>query len=640
MSTEIDALKNYFFYVWIVRYGPETKLLANNYPFGESILYTDSMPIISSILYYFLKIINIKSVYSIGILHYILFSLYGFSYSITYKILNQLRGNKHWVNVFASILITLILPSNSRISLHFGLFFLLILIPLLIYCLIKVEKGNSFILTLLLPIILFGFLIHSYSGFFLGYISILFFIIKLIIVKPKKRNLIGLLLTIAVILFYLLLLKNNDQNLWRSSHPLFMYDFRLSVKQILFPFYDSNYHSYYRVVLNYWFWISVFLCLLKFKSINIKNNKNLITFFIIGFLSIMYGTSIFLRFEFLYKVFPILEQVRSLERFGWVANYLLSISIFIILSKIYNSRIIILIITLGILESFLFHTDIQKDFTYTSNPYTKETVEGSLNINCIFPIYSNKNDCNKKILQDTYSLAYYLKTPTIHNYLSRRSDEEKNIHDQFILPSVSNKSIQKYYPINDRILLHGNIENLNFPKNFINGIKTIRVSSNYFQDNIIQKDTLIKYSKKNYVDSIFNIKNLGTQKILNIKTHSLKLNTTYSLMIWNYNYHQDSLILNKLELYQGQKLIGSQKNFTSYSIMDNHWGGLKINFKLLNNKPLHLNVKSIRRNYIFLYNYIFDIPTELRARKQPLIFKNIMIFEKDSLDKLLKLKND
>ncbi|WP_281616446.1 hypothetical protein [Flammeovirga sp. SubArs3] len=639
LSTENDALKNYFLYAWIVQFGPELNLNAFNFPFGEAILFTDSIPIISSCLYY----LGCPPINSIGILHYLLIISYGIGYYYTYRILISFKVNLFYSSFF-SVIIILSNPITSRVSLHFGLFFLIALLPYTIFLLTQ-NKNN---LLKLFCLLFFSYFIHSYTGFFLSIVTLLYLILTSIKRRVFNFNLIYLLLPT---IFYLSLLKITDDHLWRSSHPLLLFDFNLSIRQILLPFYDQKYHTYYQANFNYWFWLTVIIIcfnLFYLKTIR-KIPSKILIISILGFGILVYGTGVLLRFEFIIRTIPYLEQVRSLERFSWLSNFTLSICCIYLICLSSSRYLIYIIIGIGTIESIYYQIDIRNDLTITSNPYNSRIKLNDIpnDISCVIPVFGNFTD-DKKVIKDSYKLAYYTQKPTTHNYLSRLSDEERFINKQFHRFSLeeNRSNINKYFKRNSKVLLHGDSINLqeigdriNGKSIEINGTKALIVNIDYFLNKKVYFDDLKKTALSYQDDSVF-ISYSGNQLIKQMSVDSLQLKKEYSLLFWNYHYHQDSLKLNRVSVYQNSNPITQKKYLINYSILSNKWGATKLDFKLNSRRPISLSLDIENKEYIYFYDIVNHITPEQRRRKQKLFFKDFMIFNKHSLDSLLNKHGD
>lgn len=653
-----DGLKNYFLFAWVAKYGSLSGFTGTNYPFGETILYTDSMPFLSLSLYYLSSIFTILPKYSIGILHSSMLILFPISFFYTYKIFKYYNVN-NWIAALGALLIVLNCPSNSRILLHFGLFYI-ILFPILLYFVLTFQK-SSFRPFQLFFGLLIGYFIHGYTGALWSGIIISFFTIKLFVNKNKKTKLIGFLISLAPTIIYFFLISISDDHLWRSKHPLALFDYKITFYHLFGIFLGKELHIFQVLQFNYWFWSSIIITF-YFLIKNKKNTKNYLfqdstIIFFLGVAYIIYGTSIILKFQSILILFPQLEQLRDLQRFGWVGFISITIPLIIVQDKVTPKLLIIFLLFIGINEGIRYnnniinHTEsIENPFKYLSSINKYEALKNKYSCILSIPFHYNANlnqEEENQLTINQYHLTYTTGIPSINAYLSRLSSEEENLKQLFILPSLKKKTIlHQYFNQKDSILVIKGNDLTKTPSDLplvsigqIDSIKIYKGFSKDFIQNTVSYDTLInkalvyeEFSNQNINNGLFDkgakiIKTHGKNIIF--KENKLYYDTTqnYHLSIWIYHHQMDSLYLNHLQLEQNNTVIGKKSLGNGFKYFDEKWGCLDFAFKPISEKdPLKLFIISRKEKSVFWYEKFFPKPEEEKTRKQPLLFDDLLIY--------------
>ncbi|MBD0404208.1 hypothetical protein [Flammeovirga sp. EKP202] len=657
MQKNGDGLKNYFLFAWVAKYGSLSGYTGTNYPFGETILYTDSMPIFSLSLFYLNKLFPFISEYSIGILHLSMLLLFPICLFYLYKVFKHYEVN-HWIASLGALLITLNCPSNSRILLHFGLFFI-ILFPILLYQTVTFNNSFSKKIKLLL-FLLFGYYIHGYTGAIWSGIIIAYFLITLLLKEQKKLAFQGFILSTLPTIIYSLSVSIIDNHLWRTKHPLALFDFKITLNHFFGNILQKDIVIHESLQFNYWFWVSCILVILAMlknrkplrKFIRIEYN----IFLLLGLAYIFYGTSIPLKFQVVLTSIPQLEQLRDLQRFGWVAYLCISFPFIIYQNKYYSALLVIPLLSVGIFEGIQYNKKIVENIDALSNPFQyrsplqnytslKEKYSSILAV----PFHFKADVTNAEIDQMTieqYHLVYTTGIPSINAYLSRLSYVEENLKQLFTLPSPHHKNILKqYFNENDSLLIIKAKENVQLPNNIplveIGELDQIKLYKGYTKDffnsevnydSIISKALIYESFEHENNDEGFlshGVKIGNTHgKVLLYEQNQLQLDTSfhYNLGIWVKHYQMDSLYLNSLQIEQGHQVLAQESLRGYFTYMDEKWGGFRLKFKPINNtSPVKVFLISRREKNVYWHEKLYDIPEKDKMREQPILFDDLTI---------------
>ncbi|AZQ63437.1 hypothetical protein EI427_14715 [Flammeovirga pectinis] len=635
-----DALKNYFLFATVSKFGNTSNI---NYPFGESLLYTDSIPLISYSNYLLSKLSILNPKYSIGILHTYLLSIYLISYIYLYKIFRN-TNTTPWIAVLGSLIIALGCPSNSRILLHFGLHFIGVF-PFLLFQIFNYSKNTPKKNVIIIIFLTSCYYIHGYVGALFSGFTIFYFIFLSLF--NKKIISTGISLGLISTFIYTITVYYFDDNLWRSPHPSALFDYLINIKRII-PFTFNRYISIHdNLQLNIWLWILTFFTLLQLKKIKIKNTS-IVAAFLSGLVFFIYGTSIIVRFQIVLDLVPQLQQLRDLQRFGWISYFVFTSGSIIYGEKYLNKKILFPILLLGLIESINYQIKIINKADFQENIFSKKNLKDSISNNFKASLFLSSNfkentkfnlKHNLNLIQ--YQLSYYYEIPPINNYLSRHSEVEQHIQKQFYIPIAKGvyPTLLSYVNKTDSILLLSNIRNYNYIPIKKLGLNFYISSIEDFLQNPINLDSIRQ--KADYFDPLTNksimkiindnkdgllIDQFFSGRITSIPVKSLNTKTKYKLSIWNYNYKQDSLVFDKLVLYQNDRIISSTSDFTKFDIMSNRWGRLNMNFILNNNiDTIFLHAERSFYNSPFIIEKILKTNLIKKKRKQPLIFNELTI---------------
>ncbi len=224
--SDYDGLKNYYTtcdYVLSAK-GTSTHQLGMNYPYGESILYTDNTPAISYVIKHFtnaddcgtvIRYYNLALLILLFLTHWALFGL------------GKTIGVQRWLNVIMALTVPWILPNLMKLSGHFNLtvsLFMILTIWIMILLnrfLDQREYQRVWVLAVaMIGLQLISFFTHIYWVAINMVMIAVIFLVLIWSSKPKKR-LIRSVLSIGVILtsLTLIILIMSGLDPWIAERP-------------------------------------------------------------------------------------------------------------------------------------------------------------------------------------------------------------------------------------------------------------------------------------------------------------------------------------------------------------------------------------------------------------------------------------
>jgi len=206
-----DGIKNYFTYLYFIRYDQGTLFTGMNYPFGEHIVFTDNIPLLSWPMAQLRQWIPGITSYGLLVLHSAFLLSYTLAAFFLHRIL-ALYGVKGWWAAVSAVFIAYFSPQFLRLSGHFALGFSCFF-PMMIYWIMQYERSRKYryLCCLYLATMLFVF-VHVYHLAFSLVLVMAYGFAWLVSVKQpwlaKLRYLAPLLAMplLAVLSFRLLLL--------------------------------------------------------------------------------------------------------------------------------------------------------------------------------------------------------------------------------------------------------------------------------------------------------------------------------------------------------------------------------------------------------------------------------------------------
>lgn len=353
-STSGDGLKSYYCYLYHIK-GDPTALRFNgmNYPYGESVFYTDNQPFLSEAMRYLCKVFPGLYHYSIGIWNGSLLISIVLAALFLYLILIEL-GLPVAMSLAAGIGISILSPQIMRMGAHFSLSYVFV-IPLALYLLLKFSKNPSYKYSIaMFFLIIWSGATHMYYIAFLGMLICLFWIFFGIgrpeIFGKWKTWLphVFLQLILPVVIVQLLVYFSSDA-FDRGKYPFGFLYYRAYPESVFLPG-DRHYGSFLQHIIHYnhvnWEgyayigMIATLGCALflgrvigrlfrrKFRTGLLYDNDLFLTYLFWGsFLILLYsfGVPFILWMQDLVDYIGPIRQIRGLGRFAWVFYYAMNI---------------------------------------------------------------------------------------------------------------------------------------------------------------------------------------------------------------------------------------------------------------------------------------------------------------------------
>lgn len=367
VSTGGDGMKNYFTYLYFVKYDRGTHFTGMNYPFGEHMTFTDNMPAVSWTLaklrLWFPEIQH----YSLGIMHFVMMAAFFVSAIFIYKIL-KLFNVKGWWAIFSAIFIAYFSPQFIRLGGHFGLA-MSCCIPMIVYCIMQYERKRSFKYVLFIfPVIVLFTFCHVYF-LAIGLILILAYTVAFCLTKKGLRLTerikfcVPLVITaLAAIVCFKLFLYFTDTVMDRPKFPLGFLGAATTGEDILTSAFSLIGSSVFKVLFGrvsdgsegYTYLglvtiiVLLFLVYRIFRSFIIKKKKKVSipthpvrsyrVWLLTAFFCLLFamGVPFLWGLDFLIEYFSTFRQFRSIGRFSWIFYYIMMIYVAILLYRAYH----------------------------------------------------------------------------------------------------------------------------------------------------------------------------------------------------------------------------------------------------------------------------------------------------------------
>lgn len=165
-----DGFKSYYGSIYHLNFDSTySKFEGMNYPYGESVFFTDNQPLLTnSIKWISNNIVDIKE-YIVGIINYSMVFSILIAAIFLFLLFTEL-GASWWFGSIASIGICMLSPQIGRMAGHFSLSHLF-WIPLMLYLIVLFSKKSNWWLTSLIAFV--GFLAASMQLYFIGFYGLL-----------------------------------------------------------------------------------------------------------------------------------------------------------------------------------------------------------------------------------------------------------------------------------------------------------------------------------------------------------------------------------------------------------------------------------------------------------------------------------
>ncbi len=470
-----------------------------NYPFGESIFFGGSQPIVSNSIKFISQNIYDISPYTVAIHNLLILLSIGLTVLVIYLIFRHLNL-PWWYSIIPAIGLTFLSPQIDRIGGHFALSYTVVL-PLFILLILKFERKQSVGKSILIMLIgLWASITHGY--FFTFYMAI--FVAYWLCQKPWSKGFewskqwlhIAIQIVIPLVLVPTLILYLDpveDRTTWPWGF-LFYRAYPESVFLSPGRPYWSWLNNLVKIRNLQWEGIAyvglvstVAFVIIFYKSIKnafkrrwrnafeITNIPVINGLFWLSFLLLLFafGIPFIFNLEFLLEYLGPIRQFRGIGRFAWLFFYMMNIvTFYLIWQKLKDLKPIyraLLIVPFAILSyDAWFHSKSQHHFINNSLPeldYAYHTSQKpNINIDdfqCIMPIpffsigsenYWHEAACHGSVVK-MYALSQLTGLPLNATNTSRSSVRQCVENLNLIMEPLHEFPVLKYYDKTRDILL-------------------------------------------------------------------------------------------------------------------------------------------------------------------------------------------
>lgn len=464
-----DSLKNYYTFLYHVKNDSELLHFSGlNYPFGEHVVYTDCVPLLTFIL----KALPFTHNHLIGILHGSIFLSFVFTPLILNSIFTRL-GLDRFSSFFISLAIGVLSPQYFKVlGGHYALSYTFI-IPLCILLLINFYQKKN--LTTLISLFIFNFLvffIHPYFGFGTSLFSLLSVFAFEVLTNKGKQLLTALKNTFVTGVLPMLLFKVfmllTDHHLNRTQDPENVNSLVANLGSLLLPNYGpfqkllpklfrvepTNFEGFAYLGLFQILIICVLLTSLPFLFRKIIVAKETLSLFIASLFILFLAFGLHNEFLSAFHIkSALLNQFRASGRFIWFFYYALPVfivpTIYSSVSKIFGKQthkvllklIAVLFFGFNLMEAnSLFHLDRSAFWKFRNffnenclDKNEKELIASVQNIQpqalIPLPLYHAGSEVylrteRDRAMQLSMMYSYHCKLPVLSSFLSRTSISE------------------------------------------------------------------------------------------------------------------------------------------------------------------------------------------------------------------------
>lgn len=340
-----DGIKNYFTFVYYLKYDRGLHFSGMNYPYGEHISFTDNQPTLALLFKFINDHIFELSNYGVAILNLSLVVSVFVGAFFCYKILKDF-GSQFWIAVAGALIIVFLSPQFGRFHAHYALAHIAF-IPMNIWLIFKLNNANKpwvFGIILAIVVILQAFVHFYFLPITLAF-GLLFAALYAYFQRKEKGAFkkSGILIASIIIAAALTLIisKATDPVTDRQDTPYGINAYTSTFESVFSPnvgplqkiIRSGNQRVEgigYVGILGLLFipLVLIHLFLLKRKkrllfTREIKNYNLLLPAFIASIIVYLFSTGMLYRMglSILLEIIPPLKQFRSLGRFVWVFYY-------------------------------------------------------------------------------------------------------------------------------------------------------------------------------------------------------------------------------------------------------------------------------------------------------------------------------
>lgn len=353
-----DGLKSYYCAIYHAEFDAEANHFSGmNYPWGESMGFTDGQPPVANIVRFADKHLFPCADKMVGIFNFLMVFSILLSAVFLFLIFKKFKM-PDWYATILSIGLSLLSPQIGRLPGHFSLswgFW----IPLLIYLIILILEEEAWWKSILFGLVtLFASVMHMY--FFLFAVALVgVCLLERLMFRFNKKDIwvIAAHFTIQMILpFILLQWLMLDQQTDRTMHPYGFFAYRaypgsvfLPVNKWYAPFMSKfpfirNYEwesiAYIGIVASVGFWllfgkwiVNLFQKLKRKGSVTGDRRLDILFWSSFALLLFSFGLPFIFGFEKIRNSIGFLSQLRALARFSWLFFYVINVIVWI---KVYH----------------------------------------------------------------------------------------------------------------------------------------------------------------------------------------------------------------------------------------------------------------------------------------------------------------
>ena len=354
-----DGMKNMYNYLYECEYGSGIWYYGMNYPYGEHMVYTDGLPLLSV---FFAKVGHITPETAMTVLWWAIALSWALAIWYVYRILTHFTVKPVLAIVFAS-LIVMMSPQVIRLTGHYSLSFACV-IPMLFYWSVRYHEGKEIRYAISIGLLgIFACLMHPYfSAMVLLWVAAYCGGYMLLITAPvsqKLKKITPILISgAAVIIFFKGFMALTDPIKDRAIQPFGFLEYKARIKELVTSDYSWFWHfvtrnhlvrltSYYgegtaylglTVTIVATIGIVCLLYSVLFRKKRIADvlpvGFHTIWLFIGGIILLFsMGVPFVYHLEWLTDYLTFFRQFRSLGRFDWIFYFVATIYAALVLNK-------------------------------------------------------------------------------------------------------------------------------------------------------------------------------------------------------------------------------------------------------------------------------------------------------------------
>lgn len=661
-SADGDGLKNYYTYAYHIAYDEDPlEMKGMNFPYGESIFYTDGHPLLAEMLRSAGQVLPFVKHHPVGILNVILLLALALSFPVNFMLLRELKVKPLLALLFA-VVIGMMAPQIMRLSGHLSLAYTLA-IPLLWFWAIRALRYHhirwSIALTLSTTLWLFT---HAYLG-----VMIVFFLSCFFVFQKKWSRLPAIL--VPLLLFFISI-KTLDHHTQRNDQALGFFQYNAELDDFLLPHHGPIHYllketlqlpikQQYEAFSYPGFFFVVLLFPMLFFALKKRSNFSEDVFhptlkpaLIAAILVFMFAMGWpFIFFPKLLDYFPWIKAFRATGRFAWPLFYVYSAVCVVFLQHLYESRTdwkrtwkvaaIVFIAGFQIIEGWsafpgafthkeLAKNTLQPKAIFDSHPQKYEAIIALPFFHGISESFSRP--VNGDVFQHALSLSMRTGLPMFNAYLTRISMPESKSIIQLMSPDYCTKQLNDHFSPDAKFLMICTNVQLTMQESILRDrARLIETRPEYTVYEISWGDWM-KFSPEKYLAELENSDNAayreqclphpgveyrgGVFELCTVADTTMAPEKNYVASLWVNNDFPKllgdnlRLIVEEVDVQTGTVIHKSSELIERAEVLYDHWSVVECRFDKLEK---HSKVR------IYLDGNQKSMP--------PLVVKDLMIFE-------------